>query len=640
MNSAIAQIEEIFSLAGALAKNIPGYSPRAIQLEMAIAITKALEQSNVLIAEAGTGTGKTYAYLIPCLISGKKVIVSTGTKNLQDQLFHRDIPLLRKILGRPIKVALLKGRGNYVCLHRLNTYLQTRFINSEFGQKLFNIKNWVESSRDGEIEHIKEPQPDSRLLPYITSTADNCLGQDCEYFSKCYLLKARREAQEVDLLIVNHHLFFADSQLKDVGITELLPDVDAVIFDEAHQLHEIATHFLGQSVSGRQFIYLARDIHTQRELDAPDMLELKEESDKLINATGELQKAFGSACKGTWGHIFYKPEIKAGLENLENVLTRLEKILELASVRGRGLENCWRRTVEMTHKLKELTILSGDKHIHWYEVQDNNFVLYHTPMDISDYFQRLIQGNTQTWIFTSATLSVNGDFSHFESQLGLANTTRLHLNSPFDYQKQALLYLPPLQVFPNEEGYVKSMLEFVIPVLRRTEGRAFFLFTSHRTLKEASIQLADQIEYPLLIQGSASKSQLLKTFCELDHAILLGTSSFWEGVDVKGKRLSCVIIDKIPFLSPDDPILKTRFEYLKKQGRNPFQDYQLPQAVISLRQGVGRLIRDQEDYGILVLCDPRLTAKEYGKIFIDSLPPMPMTQSFDEVQTFLEDLKV
>lgn len=636
MSDLTAKIEEVFSAGGALSKKILGYSPRAVQLQMALAVKEALESSEVLIAEAGTGTGKTYAYLVPSLLSGKKVIVSTGTKNLQDQLFHRDIPLLQNALGVPIKISLLKGRSNYVCLHRLNTYLQTESTSTETTKTLYHIKRWAEGSKDGEIEHITGIKPDSQIMPFITSSTDNCLGQECEFFSKCFIFKARRAAQEASLLIVNHHLFFADSQLKESGVSELLPDAHAIIFDEAHQLHETATHFLGESISGRQLSYLARDIQAELQIDAPDMLELKFETEKLMHAVRNLFHAFGSASKGSWDYIANKPQLKIAVEIVQEILDRLVGQMEVASLRGRGLENCWRRTVDLTLKFKQLTTLFPLNQIHWYDVQETNFSIHHSPINIGDYFQRLITQSNMAWIFTSATLSVGGNFSHFESHLGLPNAKHVCLDSPFDYATQALLYLPKITSLPNDEDYIGELVDFIIPILKLTKGRAFLLFTSHKALKEAALLLSDRIDYPLLIQGSHPKSKLLSMFCEKENAVLLGTSSFWEGVDVKGKQLSCVIIDKIPFLAPDDPILKTRLEHYKKEGKNPFNEYQLPQAVITLRQGSGRLIRDVEDKGLLMICDPRLLSKDYGKIFLESLPPMGRTQSFAEVCAFFE----
>lgn len=630
------RIKQAFGAQGLLSKSIPGYLPRTVQLEMALAVGQALDNEELLIAEAGTGTGKTYAYLIPSLLSGKKVIIATGTKNLQDQLFHRDIPVIRKALALPLKVAILKGRSNYICLHRTNTYLESDFVSTENARTIYAVQRWAQTSEEGEIEHCDVIKPDSSLLPYVTSSTDNCLGQDCEFFTKCFLFKARDKAEAADVVIINHHLFFADSQLRRSGISEILPDSDAVIFDEAHQLPDIAMHFLGESISGRQLIYLARDIQAELQKEAQDLQILQLAAEHLINATKKLQESFGFNTKGSFENIIYKPELQKAIASISQQLLDLQKITEVASIRGRGLENCWRRTLDLSQRFARLTIPAPQDQIHWYEVQENNFTLHHTPINVADYFNDLIHQEPKAWIFTSATLSVNQDFRHFESHLGLSGATKLYLESPFDYKKQALLYLPSIQATPSDDDYTATIVETIIPVLNLTQGRAFFLFTSHKALKEAAYLLAQKISFPLLIQGDQPKRYLLDKFCQLENAVLLGASSFWEGVDVKGDLLSCVIIDKIPFLAPDDPILRTRLDIYKKQGKNAFLDYQLPQAVISLRQGVGRLIRDVSDKGILVLCDPRLISKDYGQVFLDSLPAMPTTQSFNKVRHFFE----
>jgi ATP-dependent DNA helicase DinG len=636
MSPSLTKINHIFGSEGPLAQSISGYAPRAVQLAMAQAVADALAKSQVLIAEAGTGTGKTYAYLIPSLLSGKKVIVSTGTKNLQDQLFLRDIPLLRRTLKLPFKVAILKGRSNYICRQRLHEHLQANLNSPWLLKTLYDIKLWADQSQDGEIEHIVGVKPDATILPYITSTPDNCLGQECEFFGQCFLFKARRLAQESDLIIINHHLFFADHHLKDAGISELLPDVDAIIFDEAHQLPEVATHFLGVTISARQLLYLVRDVLIEQETEASDMHELKQVAEQLRDAIKQLSAAIGTNMRGAWEHIVHKPALKQAVEATHVTLYKLQQFLETVAIRSKGLENCWRRTQDLFILFNRLTIDLPELQVHWYETQESNFTIHHTPLYIGHYFQRLIEEHKKTWIFTSATLSVAGNFEHFEYHLGQPAASTLYLESPFNYLKQSLLYLPHLQYQPNDENYLKEIVRQAIPIIKLTQGRAFFLFTSHKALREAAILLQQEIDYPLLIQGDASKTQLLDAFCSQNNAVLLGTSSFWEGVDVKGSRLSCVIIDKIPFMAPDDPILKARVDYFKKEGKNPFLEYQLPHSIIALRQGVGRLIRDVNDKGILMLCDPRLRTKDYGKLILNSLPYMSTTSSLEDVALFME----
>lgn len=637
MGRLIAKIRDIFGAKGVLATKISGFSYREVQLQMAQAVAAALEQQQVLLAEAGTGTGKTYAYLVPSILSGKKVTIATGTKNLQDQLFHRDIPLIRKALGVPFKVALLKGRSNYLCLHRLDTYLHTQ-LNLEFLATLASIREWSEVTHDGELEQFPS-KINFSFLPFITSTTENCLGQECQFFNKCFLFKARRQAQEADIVIINHHLFFADNQLRETAGAELLPESDAIIFDEAHQLAEVATHFLGESVSSRHILFLARDLQNEGQIEAPDIPTIKQHAERLVAATSFLAASFGGATRGHWEHIVHRPQLAAAVENLSQLLNELVKFLEVIKIRGKGLENCYTRLAELALKFNRLTHKHEEDKVHWYEVNDNGFVIHQTPVHIGDFFQQLISSTARSWIFTSATLSVGGDFSHFEFNLGLHNSVKLHLASPFDFTKQALMYLPLHHSQPNSEQYINNILQEAIPLLKLTRGRTFFLFTSHRALKEAAIRLKAVLTFPLLVQGEASKATLLKQFCSMDNAILLGTSSFWEGVDIKDNHLYCVIIDKIPFMVPDDPILKARVEFYKRQGKNPFMEYQLPHAVIAMRQGVGRLIRATSDKGVLMICDPRIIAKDYGKTVLNSLPPMPVTHSLDEVATFLSEIE-
>lgn len=634
MTQLIAQTKKIFAAEGPLAKKIPNYSPRAVQVDMAVAVASALEQDEILLAEAGTGTGKTYAYIIPSILSGKKVIISTGTKNLQDQLFYRDLPILRKALSIPLKVALLKGRNNYLCHHRLLSHLHTH-QRLDLLENLSVIKEWAEQTKDGELDLF----PGKILpanLPVITSTVDNCLGQDCSFYNKCFLYKARRQAQESDITIINHHLFFADNNLKDSGFSELLPESAAVIFDEAHQLPDIATQFLGETLSSRQIYFLARDLISEVNNEAKEVGEVKVLAEKLIAATSFWLASFGPPMRGPWNKVAHRPELKVAISNFKVVATDILKLLELLAVRSKGLENCYKRVEDLVQRFDRLTGEFNEGHIHWFESNEEMFALHHSPIYVGEFFQTLL-AKKQAWIFTSATLSIGGDFSHFEFSLGLKNPLRLQLMSPFDFTTQALMYLPRHQTDPNNSNYINEIVQQALPILRLTKGRTFFLFTSHRALKQAAQYLSTVLTNPLLIQGDAPKTQLLQRFCSRNDAILLGTTSFWEGVDVKDNHLQCVIIDKIPFMVPDDPILKARIEFYKRQGKNPFLEYQLPHAVIGMRQGVGRLIRAASDRGLLMICDPRLLLKEYGQTVLSSLPPMPITHSLVDVANFLKE---
>jgi ATP-dependent DNA helicase DinG len=626
---------------GLLAAHIVGFAARAPQLTLAAAIEQALANKTTLIAEAGTGTGKTFAYLVPAILAGKKVIVSTGTKNLQDQLFYKDVPLLSKALQRPIKVALLKGRANYLCLHRMeNAYQQGRFNSQQAAIDLQVLRLTHGQTRSGELSEFSQLPESAEVWPIATSTADNCLGQDCEFWSDCYLVKARRKAQEADIVIVNHHLFFADMALREEGFAELLPLAEAVILDEAHQLPEVASLFFGESLSSRQLSELARDILSVALQHAKDVREFPLLVTKLEQALQTMRVAFGEPPRRKpWQDMANKAELNAAMSQLKLVLQDLLALLNQQAERGEELANMAKRCGEIKTKFSRLIGKTPVGQIHWYEVFTKAFSLHFTPMDIAQPFQQVMQAAKQSWIFTSATLTVNGDFQHFTAQLGIDQATTLNLESPFNYKQQAVLYLPADIIAPDQPGFIDALVKAAIPVLQASQGRAFMLFTSHAALQAAAKLLREQLDFPLLIQGQAPKMQLLEQFKQLSKPILLGTSSFWEGVDVRGPTLSCVIIDKLPFATPDDPILQARIAVLQEAGQNPFLTYQLPRAVLMLKQGAGRLIRDQSDHGVLMICDSRLLQRSYGRIFLASLPPMARTRHLQRVVQFLHMLR-
>jgi len=635
----VLDLEDIFASDGPLAKQIEGYVPRVAQAEMAEAVNQAIETDEHLVAEAGTGTGKTFAYLIPAILSGKKLIVSTGTKNLQDQLFHKDIPLIKKVLDVPFNAVLLKGRSNYLCLYRLKNSM-----NSDLGfrkqevTELIKINQWAGRTRSGDISEISGVSETSTIWGQITTTADNCLGQDCPDYSDCFLVQARRRAQEAKILVINHHLLCAEWSLRGGGFGELLPNVDVVIVDEAHHMAETASQFLGMALSARQMLDLAKDIEIEQVKDAPDMQSLKDLADELENRVRALRLTFGdSVRRGAWNEVLSRPMVIKALKELELHLKKLNTHLKEAAKRGKGLESCWRRCGDMENRLKSLLEEAGEQWIKWFETYKRTFVLNKTPMHVGDEFQQFLEEFGRTWIFTSATLTVSKQFDHFVAGLGLDGARTQCWESPFDYFTQALLYHPKNLPEPTSENFTGSVVEASIPVINASRGRTFFLFTSHKALQLAAKLLEDRIEYPLLVQGQQSKTRLIERFKTQGDAVLLGTSSFWEGVDVRGSALSCVIIDKFPFASPNDPVLKARLDSLRRQGHNPFASYQLPAAVIALKQGIGRLIRDITDRGVLMLCDPRLLTRGYGRVFLDSLPNMKKTRSIEVVQTFFYD---
>ena len=635
----VTDTQQFFSSDGGLSTVIPGYQPRSAQLEMAEAIADAIKHKRHLIAEAGTGTGKTFAYLAPAILSGKKTIISTGTKNLQDQLFNKDLPVIRKAIKVPFIAALLKGRSNYLCTYRLeNALTSTLGFSKEEAVALTKIKSWSKRTSSGDISEMSEVSEADPVWYQATSTLDNCLGQDCTDYADCFLVKARKKAQEADILVVNHHLLCADWSLRDGGFGELLPNAEVVVIDEAHQLADTASNFLGITIGAKQLNDLAQDALMEYYKDATDIPALRTACEDLEHEIKDLRLAFGMELKrGEWQDIDNNPKIAGGMQAVKEQLQRMTDQLKLASVKTKALEACFKRAEELMQKLNLIMNDRSGKWIRWYETHRKTFTLSLTPLDIAAEFHGFMQQHQAAWIFTSATLSIANKFDYFAGNLGLNDATSKSWGSPFDYAHQSLFYHPKGLPQPNDPNFIPLIVEFALPVLQASRGRAFFLFTSHRALNQAAELLAKKIKYPLLIQGSRPKALLLEQFKTAGNAVLLGTSSFWEGVDVRGEALSCVIIDKLPFASPGDPVLKARLEAMTQQGKNPFVEYQLPTAVIALRQGIGRLIRDVTDRGVLMVCDPRLLKKSYGQLFLDSVPPMKRSRDIADVQAFFQE---
>jgi ATP-dependent DNA helicase DinG len=632
----MSEAADVLGPDGLLSRHIPGFSYRQQQQEMAEAVAEALEQGGVLITEAGTGTGKTFAYLVPALLSGRKVIISTGTRNLQDQLFHRDLPMVQQALGLSIPVALLKGRANYLCIHRMeNAVLDGRFRSREAAAQVMQVREWSGRTLSGDIAELTEIPENATIWPMVTSTTDNCLGQECPAYSKCHLVEARRRAQEADLVVVNHHLLCADFALREGGFGEVLPSADCFVLDEAHQLPEVASNFFGLTVSGRQLQELTKDTETEYLREAGDMQAIPDQAAALSKAVKDLRLVFGlDDRRGPWQEIANDERIGHALAWVREQLAGLRQVLEAVRGRGKGLDSCLNRSEELEQALASLCDGADDEDIRWFETTRHSFRLNRTPLEIASAFQARMQRHKAAWIFTSATLAVGESFAHFQEQLGLTEARTARWDSPFDYPHQALWFVPKGLPDPREFGYTDAVLEVAIPILEASGGRAFLLFTSHRALRIAAKALASRIDFPLLVQGDAPKGELLERFRQLGNAVLLGTASFWEGVDVRGEALSCVIIDKLPFASPGDPVLQARIDALRKRGGNPFMEFQVPQAAIALKQGAGRLIRDETDRGVLVVCDPRLLSKPYGHVFLNSMPPMARTRDPEEVQRF------
>ena len=632
-------VVELLGPRGPLARQ-PGFAPRPQQQQMAAAVDAILQDGGALIVEAGTGTGKTYAYLIPALCSGARVIISTGTRHLQDQLYQRDLPTVRQALNSPARIAVLKGRSNYLCLYRLRLVVaEGRLTSLEQVAELRRIESWARRTGCGDIAEVANVAENSPLWPQVTSTVDNCLGSECPDFDHCFFAKARREAQNADLLVINHHLFFADMALRESGFVEWLPGAEAIILDEAHQLPEIASFFFGKSLSYWQLLELARDTRIEQARDAKDFPDLRDRAATLETAAAVMREALGPADRrAQWREVAEQPAVLNAAANLTLTLNALQQALQAAAQRGKGLESCWRRCEDFA---QHWTLLAEapdrPEQVRWFETRGRGFILTATPLDIASTFQERMAAQPGAWIFTSATLAVGSSFAHFAARLGLTDYAALRLDSPFDFARNTLLYQPAGLPDPSTSHYTTALLEAVLPVLHASQGRAFLLFTSYRALREAETWLAGRLPYPLLAQGALPKAALLKRFRQLGHAVLLGTASFWEGVDVRGEALSCVVIDRLPFAAPNDPVLQARIESLRQHGENPFTAYQLPQAVIALKQGAGRLIRDVSDRGVLVIGDPRLSNKAYGQTFLDSLPPMPRTRQLERVQAFFAE---
>ena len=626
---------------GPLAKEISNFQVRPQQQAMSNAVGKAIKDYSMAVIEAGTGVGKTFAYLAPALASGGRIIVSTGSKTLQDQLYLKDLPLVKKALKVSSKTALLKGRANYLCIHRmLRSQSDGRFNDRRSITHIQRIVDWSAITSAGDIAELNSVPRDADIWSAVTSTADNCLGAECPNYSECYVALARKKAQEADVVVVNHHLFFADLALKEEGFGELLPSANAVILDEAHQLPEIASSFFSDVISSRQILELSRDILAESLANATDMPTLRDSLRALDKCVADIRLAMDKpGLREPWYKISNKPAIKKEMQNLDEIMQELSEIMAHAAERSKELESCNERLALLKIKL-DLLKTPKENTVQWYETFTRSFSLITTPLDIAEPFKKQLEAWPCAWVLTSATLAVQQSFDHFTQRIGMEKPAELLLDSPFDYWHHALLYAPPNMPEPQQHNFVESVVEAAIPVIEAAGGRTFMLFTSYRALNEAAELLRDDIDYPILVQGDSSQADMIEKFRDLGNAVLLGTSSFWEGVDVRGAALSCVIIDKLPFSSPGDPVLEARIKSIRESGGNPFGEYQLPQAVIALKQGVGRLIRDDDDKGVLMICDPRLRTKSYGKTFLASLPRVPRTSKQEDVERFFKVHKI
>jgi ATP-dependent DNA helicase DinG len=639
-----APLADILGPDGPLAAALPGYVTRPQQVAMAEHVAAALDSRTQLIVEAGTGTGKTFAYLVPALLSGRRVIVSTGTRTLQDQLYHRDLPTIGRALGRPVRVALLKGRANYLCRHRLELAEQqayARGLRREVATALPKVRSWSYTTRRGDVAELPGLGEQDPVLPWVTSTRENCLGAECPRFDECFVLAARREAQAADIVVVNHYLLMADLVLKEEGFGDLLPGADAIVIDEAHQLPDVAAQFLGYSVSTRQLTNLSKDV-------AGELLLAQQMAGSVDAALSGLDAQVAAVLAVTAGQ---EARLEHGqwperlLEAFNGLGARAAELAAAIAPLGgpdgqAAFTRLQERLEESAQRLHELTAEEAPGGVRWAESTMRSVSAHYAPVDVAQQLSALMEAQGCAWVLTSATLAVGEDFSHFKRRSGLARASTVRFESPFDFPNQALMYLPKGLADPGAPGHSRAVIEAALPVIAASGGRAFILFTSHRALREGAEELyrrwGERPPFPVLVQGGAARDQLLRAFREAGNAVLLGTGSFWEGIDVKGEALSVVVIDKLPFAVPDEPLLKARLAAIREQGGNPFFDEQVPQAVIALKQGVGRLIRDETDFGVVMLCDTRLVTKGYGRSFITSLPPMKRTRSLEEVQAFLQ----
>jgi ATP-dependent DNA helicase DinG len=631
----------LFSAEGPLASALAGYAPRPQQVAMAKRVAATLDANGILVAEAGTGTGKTLAYLLPALAHGGKVIVSTATKALQDQLFEKDIPLARRVIGVPVHVARLKGRANYVCRYHLERYLAAgRFERREDHAYLSRIARFAESAGSGDKAECLDVPESHPVWQRAVSSRENCLGGECPQFRDCFVMAARKQALEAEVVVVNHHLFFADLWLKDEGVSELLPASNVVILDEAHQLEDTATVFFGETLSSGQCIELAQDAERAAKVFAGDSPGLPKAAGALEKAARDLRLAFPTLpVKQTADEALKLPALLKALESLSAALGGLSAALESQAERAQELAQCHGRVAQVHALLSRWQEEHDGERVRWVETTPRAVLLHSTPLSVAELFGQQVKDDARAWILTSATLSVAGDFTHLLSRLGLEGAEIFSVESPFDYPRQGLLYVPENLPEPNRPEHTDAVVDAALPVIEASGGRAFLLFTSFRALDRARARIETAFkdrgwDYPLLVQGDAPKNKLLEAFRAAGNAVLLGAYSFWEGVDVPGDALSVVIIDKLPFAPPDDPVVAARIRHIEAAGGNGFMAFQLPAAAIALKQGAGRLIRTESDRGVLMLCDPRLVSKPYGKRLLAALPPMTRTRRLDRVRAF------
>jgi len=636
-------VARAFADDGPLAQMLPAFEPRPGQREMAAAVADIFEDGGVLLAEAGTGTGKTLAYLVPAIMSGHRVLVSTGTKNLQDQIYYKDLPALRATLGVSFTATYMKGRANYLCLHRFVDVRNSDELRSPVERAYLEVVNqWVGQTDTGDRSEIEDLPDDVALWSEISATAENCLGSECQSYDDCFITRMRQRAIESDVIIVNHHLLCADAAVRQSAYGEVIPSCSYVVIDEAHQLEDVATQYFGVAVSSYRLDELARDAHRLLAADTvADPLATGEAHRTVDDIQDRAQTFFaslmglgvtGDRTRVTAAALAPTDEasgqLVASLSVFEGTLAQIENPSE-------DIQTLARRTAELRDQLKFLLRANDLDYVYFLELRGKAVFLRASPIDVSAIVRDVLLQRTDGSILTSATLTVDGSFDYIRERLGLDHAFEVRLPSEFDFRQQSILYLPRRMPEPRSERFALSVADELTQLLAVTEGRAFVLFTSYANLRAVRGHLEAALPYPLLVQGTAPRTTLLREFRTTPNAVLLATSSFWQGVDVAGETLSCVVIDKLPFASPGDPITAARMEAIAARGGNPFDEYQVPLAILTLLQGLGRLIRHRQDRGVLALLDPRVRTKGYGRRFLASLPPAPITHDLSDIATFL-----
>ena len=634
---------EALSEHGHLAESISDFKVRSEQQKMAAAIAEAISTQQDLVAEAATGIGKTFAYLVPALLSGKRTIVSTATRHLQDQIYFKDLPTVVGALGIDCESALLKGRSNYLCMERMKQATRQSVMDKNLADQISRVEQWSYKTTDGDISSMPHIAEDDPLWLMLTSTADNCLRKNCEFYDSCHVFDARQKAAEADLVVVNHALLMADMTLKEEGFANFLPEAELIIVDEAHQLKDFAERNFTESFSSRLFIEVLKEIDGLLKDEQKQQPQVRKQIRSCSDSFKQLSSLFQySGERAPIEALRKQPFFSDGYSRFAEQSDALVAMLKPYKALSEQWGNCIQRIKAMLKFIE--SICANNKHaepdkdagIAWFHCSKYSFQIHLSPVDVSTLLAEKSKQYNANWVYTSATLAVEGDFSYFLSNATNEDKPCKCFESTFDYQSQAALYLPSKMPHPQNKDYTRRLIETIQPILSMSQGRAFLLFTSYRALNEAVALLRDADEYNLLVQTEAAKLELLHRFTEEDKAVLLGTSSFWNGVDIKGDALRCVVIDRLPFMPPSDPLVQARKTFYEKEKRDFFREYILPEAVIALRQGVGRLIRSESDSGVIVIGDPRLQERRYGHIFMQSLPTMKQCKDLASLEAYLQ----